>query len=104
MPQATRAAAAFRGNRSELQPSGHELRWRCPVCDDNGVISNWVGTRWDPALRAEKHRSGELFGTQPSAKVPEPSKHETIQGTISWDERAEDRLPKIVTAEGREYG
>ena len=30
---------------SELHPSGHELRWRCSACGDNGVISNWAGTR-----------------------------------------------------------
>ena len=89
---------------SELHPSGHELRWRCPVCEDNGVISNWAGTRWDPARKAAKSRSGELFGRQPSANVVKPSQHETIQGTISWDEGAEDGLPKIVTAEGKEYG
>jgi hypothetical protein len=21
--------------------------WRCPVCEDNGVISGWQGTFWD---------------------------------------------------------
>ena len=89
---------------SELHPGGHELRWRCPVCEDNGVISNWAGTRWDTARKAGRHRSGELFGRQPSANVVKPSKHETIQGTICWDEGAEDGLPKIVTAEGKEYG
>ena len=62
-----------------------------------------TGTRWDPARKAEKYRSGELFGRQPSAKMVEPSEHETIQGTISWDGGAEDGLPKVVTAEGKEY-
>ena len=88
---------------SELHPSGHELRWRCPVCEDNGVISNWAGTRWDPARKAERYRSGEVFGRQPAVNVPEPDEHETIQGTITWDEGSEDGPPKIVTAEGKEY-
>ena len=35
--------------------------------------------------------------------VPEPDEHETIQGTITWDEESEDGLPKVVTAEGKEY-
>ena len=26
--------------QSELHPNGGELRWWCPVCRDNGVISN----------------------------------------------------------------
>jgi len=28
---------------------------------------------------------------------------ETIHGTITWDKASEDGLPKIVTAEGKEY-
>jgi len=74
------------------------------VCEDNGVISNWAGTRWDPARKAEKSRSGELFGRQPTAVAVEPSTHETIQGAIAWDEGSEDGLPRIVTTEGKEYG
>ena len=88
---------------SELHSGGHELRWWCPVCGDNGVISNWAGTRWDPARKAERYRSGEVFGRQPAADLPEPDAHETIQGTITWDEGSEDGLPKIVTVEGKEY-
>jgi hypothetical protein len=60
---------------SELQPGGHELRWRCPVCDDNGVISSWAGTRWDPERKAERRRSGELFDRQPTSEAAEPSTH-----------------------------
>jgi hypothetical protein len=63
---------------SELHPGGHELRWRCPECGDNGIISNWAGTRWDPARKAAKSRSGELFEPKPTAEAAEPSKHETI--------------------------
>ena len=57
-----------------------------------------------PGSKAEKYRSGELVGRQLLANVPEPSKHETMQGTITWDEGTEDGLPKLVTAEGKEYG
>ncbi len=23
------------------------IEWRCPLCDDQGIISNWEGSRWD---------------------------------------------------------
>jgi hypothetical protein len=72
--------------QSELRPNGGELRWWCPVCEDNGVISNWAGTRWDPVRKAERYRSGELFGRQPSANVAEPSEYKTIQGTNAGDD------------------
>ena len=26
----------------------HVIEWRCPKCDDNGFISGWQGTLWDP--------------------------------------------------------
>ena len=75
--------------QSELHPNGGELRWWCPACEDNGVISNWAGTRWDPARKAERCRSGELFGRQPPVSAGKPSDYKTIQGTITWDEGAE---------------
>jgi hypothetical protein len=28
-----------------IEPGG-EIRWRCPVCDDQGQISNWQKTPW----------------------------------------------------------
>ena len=34
--------------KSEMHNQGNELRWWCPVCGDNGRISNWIGTRWEP--------------------------------------------------------
>jgi hypothetical protein len=49
-------------------------------------------------------RSGELFDRQPTSEAAGPSTHETIQRTITWDEGTEDGLPRIVTAEGKEYG
>ena len=24
-----------------------EIHWQCPVCNQNGVIRNWRGTKWD---------------------------------------------------------
>ena len=24
-----------------------EIHWKCPVCDNAGIISNWQGTKWD---------------------------------------------------------
>jgi hypothetical protein len=30
-----------------IEPGDERIFWRCPVCDDKGVISNWKGTIWD---------------------------------------------------------
>ncbi len=46
---------------SELHQNGTELRWWYPVCGDNGRISNWRGTRWDPK---EKERPDPILGTR----------------------------------------
>jgi len=24
-----------------------EIHWYCPECENEGLISNWQGTRWD---------------------------------------------------------
>jgi hypothetical protein len=56
--------------RSESSPEGTELYWWCPVCGDNGRISNWVGTRRDPAKRRKeslRYQSGKLFEKGPAA-------------------------------------
>jgi hypothetical protein len=29
------------------QEAPAQIRWACPVCDDNGVITSWQGTPWD---------------------------------------------------------
>jgi hypothetical protein len=86
---------------SELVPPGNELRWWCPVCADNGQISNWEGTRWAPSASLtliSVPRSGELFGREhaPSLRMLTP---EVIAGTIEWDEEKEGEFPKIVTAQ-----
>ena len=84
---------------SELIPPGNELRWWCPVCADNGQISNWENTRWDPSrgpMLLSIQKSGELFreeaGQNLSLLAPE-----VIEGTIEWDEGKDGELPKIVT-------
>jgi len=32
-----------------------EILWACPVCRDNGIISNWRGSLWDCGTDAESH-------------------------------------------------
>lgn len=29
------------------QQNAQNIRWHCPVCDDNGIISGWQDTVWD---------------------------------------------------------
>lgn len=92
---------------SELHPNGNKLRWWCPVCGDNGLMSNWEGTRWDPA---RKHRSlpginlTELFERDTpqisvEKEIVEKEIYEQILGTIEWDETNQGMLPMIVTDE-----
>ena len=33
--------------------SNFEIKWGCPVCNDNGIISGWQGTIWDKAKRSQ---------------------------------------------------
>jgi hypothetical protein len=84
---------------SELHPDGNKLRWWCPICADNGTISNWEGTRWAPSQRPfviSIPKSGELFGPKQTQglRILAP---ECIQGTIEWDEEKDGEIPKIVT-------
>ena len=80
---------------SELHPERNELYWLCPVCGDNGRISNWKGTRWDPSRG--KIKSGQLFEAVPIEKESD-EEYKNIEGTIDWDESFKGSLPKIVTA------
>ena len=89
---------------SELNPDGNELHWRCPVCGDNGRISNWAGTRWDPA-KASQSMPGISFvklleRTMPAESTPQShdkqTAYENIQGIISWDEENDEGLPRIT--------
>lgn len=87
---------------SELHPNGNEIRWWCPVCGDSGLISNWKGTRWDPA---RKYRSmpeisfTKLFDRETPESSGGQTSYEHIEGTIEWDEENQGKLPKIVTDE-----
>jgi hypothetical protein len=84
---------------SELHPNRNELYWLCPVCGDNGRISNWKGTRWDPSRG--KIESRQFYEEKPVGKESD-EELENIEGTIKWDESLKVSLPKIITAK-REY-
>ena len=32
---------------SALSRAKGEIRWHCPVCENEGVISHWQGTKWN---------------------------------------------------------
>lgn len=32
---------------TSFQSGRKEIRWFCPACKNEGVISNWQGTKWD---------------------------------------------------------
>jgi len=71
--------------RSESSLEGAELHWWCPVCGDNGRISNWVGTRWDPEKRREEslhYQSGKLFEKSPVANDLNSADEMHTQGRI----------------------
>lgn len=40
---------------ADLDPETEDVVWWCPVCGDNGYISNWKGTRWDFTAADEAH-------------------------------------------------
>jgi len=114
--------------RSELNPHGNELRWWCPVCGDNGRISNWVGTRWEPKKeriyppiysklremaqkkQRDKTDTEERDWTTIEGDVASDSQlsdtmTEVLTGHIKWDEEKSEldrSAPKIVTT-NREY-
>ena len=33
--------------KTSLRLSNEEIYWYCPDCENEGVISEWQGTRWD---------------------------------------------------------
>ena len=33
--------------KTALRPDTEEIHWYCPDCENEGLISNWQGTRWD---------------------------------------------------------
>ena len=40
---------------ADLDPETESILWWCPVCLDNGYISNWKGTMWDFTDAEEIH-------------------------------------------------
>lgn len=102
--------------QSHLDEGGKSLRWWCSVCGDNGRISNWEGTRWDPFRSTPLYHAP--YGLSAPASIEEPDRSlsskpiddrsraagelsgtvsERIVGTIEWDEGCGGLLPKIVT-------
>jgi len=102
--------------KSELSPDKSELNWWCPICSDNGNISDWAGTRWDPERKAKgSFLYSDLLKTPASdaknkfedtKKKDERIIHENIKGKISHagilhykneeEEYKEYDLPSIV--------
>jgi hypothetical protein len=39
----------------KLEPETENIVWWCPVCHDNGKISNWKGSMWDLRGAGEIH-------------------------------------------------
>lgn len=33
--------------KTVLRKKTEEIQWYCPVCENEGVISEWQGTKWD---------------------------------------------------------
>lgn len=93
---------------SELSEDKQQIRWWCEECGDNGYISDWEGTRWDP--RKHYWASGRLFEAKPAAeRNPEPQTgsqapdfHEVVNGTIECDRTNDGLYPRIVTP-AKEY-
>jgi hypothetical protein len=36
---------------TSFKPNKKEIRWYCPVCENEGEIGNWQGTKWDNQSR-----------------------------------------------------
>lgn len=32
---------------TSIDPESEDIVWRCPVCEDNGLIRNWRASMWD---------------------------------------------------------
>ena len=37
--------------KTALMPKNKEIHWYCPECENEGVISNWQGTKWDNRIK-----------------------------------------------------
>ena len=31
----------------QLDPASDQIYWKCPVCEDEGIVSGWKGLIWD---------------------------------------------------------
>src|SRR3972149_7802598 len=40
---------------TDMDPDTDAIMWWCPVCKDNGTITNWQGSRWDRTTDARPH-------------------------------------------------
>ncbi len=35
---------------SAIRPDTKEIHWYCPVCENEGIVTGWEGTKWDNTL------------------------------------------------------
>ena len=63
-----------------IDGSSGEIHWYCPVCSDQGSISNWAGSPWD-ARSGRRQASHESLAGSPS--------HFTSAAARAWE-----RLPQ----------
>ncbi len=54
-----------------------EIVWECVVCGHNGVISNWVGTKWD---------EGRFCGIEENIDVPDSQNDMEDDMTCNYEE------------------
>jgi hypothetical protein len=40
---------------TDFEPDTDTIVWWCPVCGENGYITNWQGTLWDCATDSMPH-------------------------------------------------
>jgi hypothetical protein len=45
---------------TDSDPDTDAIVWWCPVCGDNGTISDWQGSRWDRTASRTTSGSGEI--------------------------------------------
>jgi hypothetical protein len=41
--------------KTALMPKSEEIHWYCPDCEDEGLINNWQGTKWDNLQKKKSH-------------------------------------------------
>lgn len=94
--------------QSELSANGMEIRWWCSQCGDNGYISDWEGTRWDPGETTVMPGNPSVMITKtadtvvPLKEAEVPDQYEIIEGRIDYDRETDGKYPKISSAT-REY-